>query len=142
MTVPPLEEQEVHLTDGTEVLYRQLTEPLYDPAMKQPSSHAFGPKTADQGKPSFARSSVVTAQESRDWHTDNAAKPSLAVWGCTVGAVDDQEVRAVDDSGTPGTKSPGHAYVDYRGLSKPEEKAVRSALLAEALRLGEFPTTG
>ena len=34
MTMPPLEELEVHLTDETEVLYRQLTEPLYDPAMK------------------------------------------------------------------------------------------------------------
>ena len=140
MTLQPLEELEVQLSDGAEVLYRQLTEPLYDPTLKRPSSHAFGPKDADQGRPSFARSSLVSAQDSRDWHTANAAKPSLAVWGCTVGAVQDEGTRAVDDSATPGDKSPGHAYIDYRGLSGPEVKVVRAVLLAEALKLGEFPT--
>jgi hypothetical protein len=142
MTMQPLDDREVLLEDGDEVLYRQLTEPLYDPTLKQPSSHAFGPKDADQGKPSFVRSSTVSAQESRDWHTANAAKPSLAVWGCTVGTVNGEALRAVDDSAMPGDKAPGHAYVDYRGLSKPEVKLVRSVLLAEALALGEFPTVG
>lgn len=140
MSMLPLEQLEVLLTDESEVLYRQLTEPLYDPALKRPSSHAFGPKDADHGKPSFVRSSLVSAQDSRDWHTANAAKPSLAVWGCTVGAVNGEGVRAVDDAATPGEKSPGHAYVDYRSLSKPETKVIRAVLLAESLKLGEYPT--
>ncbi len=139
MNMQPLEQFEVLLTDQSEVLYRQLTEPLYDPAQKRPSSHAFGPKDADHGKPSFVRSSLVSAQDSRDWHTANAAKPSLAVWGCTVGTVNGEGIRAVDDAAT-GDKAPGHAYVDYRRLSKPETKLVRAVLLAESLKLGEFPT--
>ncbi|GEB66243.1 hypothetical protein SAT01_36910 [Sinomonas atrocyanea] len=136
--------EEVQLDGGSELLYRQITPPLMDKG--KPSSTAFGPATADEGKPSFARESKTTPQDARDWHTANAAKPSLGVWACSVEEVDAANTRAVDDSGVPPQPqqkvAPGHCYVDYRHLDKKDERKVRSALLAKALAREEIATDG
>lgn len=137
----PLLDGEILLTDVDEVLFRQATTPLWDAINRQPSSTAFGPASIDAQKPSFSRSSLVTAQASRDWHQKNAKSPSHGVWGCTVGEVIAAASRAIDDSATPGPKAPGHAYVDYRGYNKSQERLLRSRLLIQALARGEFSTT-
>jgi hypothetical protein len=132
--------------DASESLFRQVTEPNWDGQRQAPSSLAFGPRTADRGKVSLSRASIVSAQEARDWHTSNAKKPSLGVWHVSVSDVDDHGSRAVDDSAiSPGPeeppKAPGHCYADYRHLSKQEERTMRSALLQRALVYGETVTT-
>lgn len=143
----PLAEGEVELKDD-ETLFRQITVPMWDDKRSQPASVSFGPSTADQGMPSFARSSAVTAEESQRWHNENAAKESLAVWGCTVLEVIDSadtngaQTRVVDDAAVPPPpgrpKSPGHCYVDYRHLTKDEERDLRAQLLMRALARGEL----
>ena len=135
-----LKEHEQAMEDPAEILFRQATEPLWDAAAEQPSSHAFGPSSSDAGMPSFTRSSATTPQASRDWHNQHAKSASMGVWGCSVGAVVEASRRAVDDSADPEVQAPGHCYVDYRGLNKSEIRTVRSALLADALARGEIAT--
>lgn len=142
---PSLEAGEAQITDRAEVLWRQITKSLYDEDNRRPGLLACGPQAADVRKPSFARKSVSTAQDSRDWHQDHAASSSLGTWSLSVEDVEDAGLRAVDDSqrapepGEP-ARAPGHAYVDYRPLSKQQMKDARAKLLLAMLSRGEEPT--
>lgn len=140
-----LEAGEVQIPAGAELLFRQVTEHQWDAQRDQPSSKAFAPASIDGGRPSFSRESVVTAQESRDWHQQHARSRSRGVWACSTAETEDVGLRAVDDSKTPlaagESRAPGHAYVDYRHVSKPDERLVRSLLLARALARGKITTT-
>lgn len=138
---------EVEIDPSEEFLYRQVPEHQWDSQAGRPASTAFGPANIDQKKPSFSRSSLVSAQSSRDWHQRNAKSPSKGVWACTTSEVVDFGSRSIDDSQVPPEegdpeKSPGHCFVDYRHLDvKTDEKTLRGLLLAAALRHGEVPTT-
>ena len=138
---------EVLLEDPqTELLWRQVTRPLWDEEHEVPASHAFGPSTADNGKPSYARESIVTAQESRDWHQQKANSASVGVWAVSVAEVAEADLRAIDDSGVPlpegaHERSPGHCYVDFRGLSPQDRRNARAVLLRRALARREVKTT-
>ena len=158
----PLEPGEQELEDSAELLFRQMTLHHYDPRVKRPGSHAFGPADADAGRPSFSRSSIVTAQQSFDWHNAKAKSKSFAVLACSVGDVTVASeaawerhsvvTRGVDDSavapkkGEP-DKAPGHSYVDYRYASqgavgilhKSEQRFIRGMLLAAALERRQIP---
>lgn len=105
---------------------------------------AFGPNTSDQGKPSYSRSSLVTAQEARDWHTENARSPSQGVYGVSVGEVIESGRYLVDDSQCQpegdSLRAPGHCFVDFRGLAKPQERELRARLYMHAMKRGEIPT--
>jgi hypothetical protein len=130
------------MSDGGELAYRQTTKHMFDDG--KIATTAFGPTPSDKGMPSFSRSSLVTAQDARDWHTRNAKSPSLGVWAVTVGEVVESERYVVDDSKTPlagGEKrAPGHCFVDYRGLSKAQERELRTKLYFRAIDRGEVPT--
>lgn len=146
-TYAELDEGEIvipHDSDPPELLYRQICEYIWDAQYGKPNLDAFGPQAVDKRRPSFARSSVVAAQESRDWHNQNAKSKSMGVWACSVGEIDDAGTRSVDDSGTPllpGEKrSPGHAYVDYRHMTKSEMRETKAKLLMAALERKEIPT--
>lgn len=126
-----LEEGEQLMPAGDELLYRQITRHMVAEDGRV-GTHAFGPQTSDLGKPSFSRSTVVNAQESRDWHTENARARSVGVRAVSVEAVIKTRTWAIDDSGISvpaGTKrAPGHCFVDYRGFEPREVKAVRAHL--------------
>lgn len=131
------------MIDADELIYRQIApHMLIDNG--RVATTAFGPNSSDRNMPSYSRSSVVSAQQARDWHTLNAASPSLGVWGVTVGEVVTSGRYAVDDSKcalADGLKrAPGHCFVDFRGLSKLERKELRAQLHMCAMKRGEFPT--
>lgn len=136
-------ETEIMLSD--ELIWRQMTAFYWDEDRRQPSSHAFGPAPIDKRMASFTRAFHVNAQESRDWHQQNAASPSFAVWALATVETDDVDVRVVDDDGAPlkpgAKRPPGHCFLDYRGVSKPEERNIRAVLLRHALTRGEIATT-
>jgi hypothetical protein len=136
-------EAEVKISD--ELIWRQMTSFYWDEEKRQPSSHAFGPAPIDKRMASFTRAFFVTAQEARDWHQENAASPSFSVWALATVETDDVDVRVVDDSNAPlepgAKRPPGHCYLDYRGVSKPEERTIRAVLLRHALARGEIATT-
>lgn len=143
-------EVELTLVDGEvlmvapdELMFRQITTPLLDSAGKV-STSAFGPRSVDQQMPSYARNSLVDAQDARDWHSSTASKPSLGVWAVSVREVIATGSQGVDDSATPlspgATRSPGHCFVNFRGLAKQQERELRTALFFEAMRRGEIET--
>lgn len=140
---------DVELLDGEqlmsntdEIAYRQTTKHMFDGGKL--ATTAFGPTPADKGMPSYSRSTVVTAQEARDWHTRNAKNLSLGVWAVTVGEVVESERYVVDDSKAPvpddEKRAPGHCFVDYRGLTKQQERELRTELYFRAIDRGEVPT--
>lgn len=126
-----LEEGEQLVPAGEELLYRQITRHMIteDGAV---GTHAFGPQSADRGKPSFSRSTRVSAQESRDWHSEHARTRSVGVRAVSVDAVVKARTWAIDDSAAPQPagppRAPGHCFVDYRGLESRVVKAVRASL--------------
>ena len=130
---------------GGQLLWRQMTRWIWDEDKQQPKAHAFGPVDADEQKPSFAGENKVPAQSARDWHQRNANSPSYAVWPIATNDLDETDLRAIDDSGTPlptGEKrAPGHVYLDYRGMDKKTERKNRALLLRAALRREQEPTT-
>lgn len=142
---PALGPDEVEVTVGDELIWRQMTSFYWDEEKRQPSAHAFGPAPIDKRMASFTRSLFVTAQEARDWHQENAASPSFSVWALATIETDEVDVRVVDDGNAPlepGSKRPpGHCYIDYRGVSKPEERTIRAVLLRHALARREIATT-
>jgi hypothetical protein len=140
-----LEPCERDLTGGEELLYRQVPAFNWDPQSGKPVSHAFGPSTADKGMASHARSSVVSASDSRAWHNENVKSESKGVWAISIQEVTDQGTRAVDDCACPSPpgsseRSPGHCYVDYRHMEKREQRLVRAMLYAKAIKRGEIPS--
>ena len=138
-----LEDNEMLVDTIDEISYRQITPHLLVDGKKVASS-AFGPSTADQGKPSYSRSSIVSAQEARDWHSSNARRPSEAVYGVSVGEVAESGSFVIDDSkcalAEDEDRAPGHCFVDFRRFSKPEERELRAKLYMHAMKRGEIPT--
>ncbi|MGP9586160.1 hypothetical protein ACT3TB_10955 [Micrococcaceae sp. AOP34-BR2-30] len=138
-----LKEGEQLVDEPYEVNYRQITPHLLKDGHRV-ASHAFGPSTSDEGKPSYSRSSVVTAQEARDWHSANARKPSEAVYGVSVEEVIEAGSVVVDDSDCAipegEDRAPGHCFVDFRGLPKHSVKDLRTKLYIHAMERGEIPT--
>lgn len=144
---PDLEPCESVVAPSDELLYRQITQHKWNEVARIPSSAAFGPADADDGKPSFARGTApgVDAQSSRDWHQKNARSSSIGVWAVTSSEVDAATLRVVDDSNCPlpaqGPRAPGHCFPDYRSLQKAAERNARKELLLRAIDRGELPTT-
>lgn len=138
-----LKECEQLVGELEEISYRQITPHLFEDG-RQVASYAFGPSTADAGMPSYSRSSIVTAQESRDWHSAYAQKPSEAVYGVSVREVIESGSVVVDDSKCPiadnESRAPGHCFVDFRGLPKPRVRELRAKLYMHAMERGEIPT--
>lgn len=131
-------------SDLSELLFRQICAHIWDAQHGKPDLHSFGPQKADERKPSFSRESIVTAQQSRDWHNANAKSNSRGVWACSVAEVQAAGTRAVDNSDTPliegEVRAPGHAFVDYRHATKGELKTIKARLLMAALERKEIPT--
>ncbi len=138
-----LSEGESILTGPEELLYRQIIGHMLDG--EKIATRAFGPMPADKDKPSFSRSSRVSAQDARDWHTRKAKKPSLGVRAVSVGEVIEAGRYAIDDSEAPlgpdEERAPGHCYVDFRGLTRAQRKELAARLWLKANERGEVPTT-
>lgn len=129
---------EEEITNPDELIFRQITPHILCDKDGTPASHAFGPSTADQGKPSYSRESKVTPQEAFEWHNSQARSKSVGVWGCAITEVHTANLRAVDDSGVASNtpKAPGHCFVDFRGLTKQEIRNRRALLFRAALKRG------
>lgn len=51
-------------------------------------------------------------------------------WPVSVARVDEVEGRVIDDSACEGVETPGHSFIDLRGLSKSERRKARTELAA------------
>ena len=141
MTEPDLElgEGESILAVSDDLIYRQITKHLLAPNGAI-ATHAF----VDSDEPSYTQSTIVTAQESRDWHTKHSKSPSLQVRAVTVREVVQSECLVIDDTKAPleadEIRAPGHCYVDARKLDRVTLKSLRAILWNLANGRGEIPT--
>lgn len=132
-----LHQDESLIDDPSELALRQIVEWMVSDGSIL--THVFGPSTSDQGKPSYTREKSVGAQEARDWHAANGSSKPIGVWAVSVDEVHGAGTHVIDDSADT-TKAPGHCYVDYRGLAKPDVKSIRYTLWQRAMDRGEIPT--
>lgn len=144
MTLPALTlaEGETVVVEREELIYRQICEWMISGGTILTS--VFGPSTSDAGRPSYSRSSIVSAQESRDWHNTYAPSRSTGVRALAIDEVLEVELLVIDDSGTPipdgKLRAPGHCFIDYRDLPKADVKSIRYKLYERAMARGEIPT--
>ena len=135
-----LQLNEVELISSDELLWRQVVPSTWNEDEGQPHSHAFGPKTSDEGKPSYSRSSKVDAKKAFEWHNANARSQSQGVWACSSEEVISSKLRAIDDSEVEidtEVVAPGHCYVDFRELTRGEIKTRRNQLWLYAMDRGK-----
>lgn len=132
-----LSEGQSLVADADELALRQIVEWMVSDGTIL--THVFGPSTSDHGKPSYTREKFVGAQEARDWHEANGSSKPVGVWAVSVDEVHGAGTHVIDDSSEPGT-SPGHCFVDFRGLPKHEVKSIRYTLWQRAMERGEIPT--
>jgi hypothetical protein len=137
-----LDDGETLVADTDELIYRQITKHYVDPHGVI-ATHAYTGESGS-GDPSYARSSLVSAQDSRDWHTRNTNSPSLSVRAVTVGEVVAAKRWVIDDSDAPllpdEKRAPGHCFIDVDGLDRLTLKSLRAVLWKAANDRGEIPT--
>jgi hypothetical protein len=130
---PALNEYETLLEDESELLWRQVNPGWIDGGRITSQSFKATPK--DEGMPSVARSTKLSAQEAFEQY----GFASAGTWAIAVGKVIDCGSRAVDDSATPNAPF-GHAYFDMRNLSRGRQEKIAAKLRDHAQDRGKvFP---
>ena len=116
----PLVDGEFELDAQGEDLWRQAS-PSHLEQDGTLSYLIFRPTTVDDRKLSVFRGSSMSAQQAYENRVD-LGRESLGTLSVSVGQVrNEAHLRAVDDAALPDRPS-GHAYVDFRGLTKREAK--------------------
>lgn len=131
---PELGDDEHELTADGEHLWRQAA-PAHLVQDGTVSYLVFRPTSRDDRKLSVFRETVVTAKEAYDNHVD-AGRASLGTLGVRVGQVRDTDLRAIDDSTTSDDLPAGHAFIDFRPLTKRQTNTAAERLLRQATANG------
>lgn len=132
---PSLVDGEVELTAEGERLWRQAA-PAYLEQDGTLSSLIFRPMSNDNRMLSVFRESIVTAEQAHDNHVESG-RASLGTLAVRVGQVrDEARLRAVDDSAAGEDVPAGHAYIDFRPLTKQQTNTATEVLLRRALANG------
>ncbi|MCP9491403.1 MAG: hypothetical protein MSC31_16245 [Solirubrobacteraceae bacterium MAG38_C4-C5] len=135
-----LEPCEFVLEDDAERLWRQV-HPEFVQGHVVLAGAFVGTPTA-RSKVSTVRSSVRTAKQAFDHHT-TLGLTSAGSWAITVDEMNVAGCQAIDDAACEGVETPGHSYIDMRGLSKPARKLARATLAQRATQRGrQFPGVG
>ncbi|WP_127097457.1 hypothetical protein [Brachybacterium saurashtrense] len=132
---PMLEHWEELMTDKDEAVHRQVHPRFYDQGII--SDEAFVAREDEQRKLSSTRNGEVSAECARRHYTDVLNLASIGVAELTVGEVEEELSRCVDDSTDPNHElPPGHCYIDFRGLTKTARRELREALAEIATERG------
>jgi hypothetical protein len=135
-----LEPCELVLEDKAERLWRQVHPEFVQGHVVLAGAFAGTPR--DRSKVSTVRSSVRTAKQAFDHYT-TLSLTSAGSWAITVDEVNVAGCRAIDDAECEGVETPGHSYIDMRGLSKPARRVARATLAQRATQRGrQFPASG
>ena len=127
-----LEEGEFLLEDQDEWWYRQVREAHVDG--DEVSFRAFIPNSGDNGEVSGARGTKREPDEAFDDYEGLRPGWSAGTWGLTVAELTSAYIWCIDDSArkTDLPKPVGHAYLDFRDVSKAFERVVRIGVAAMA----------
>lgn len=92
------------------------------------SAQAFRPQERDGRKLSVRRGSLTTAGQAYDEHVAGG-RPSLGTLAVTVADAGSLDLRVVDDSAADPPAPQGHAYVDFRPLTRRQATNAAEGLL-------------
>ena len=95
---------------------------------------AFALSSGDDGKLSVRRSKAVSPEKAYELHVE-AGRESNGTYQVSIQDVQAAKLSVVDDSRCPPPQL-GHAYVDFRGLDKQEERLRRQLLFHRAEMYG------
>lgn len=142
---PELETGEEVLTNGNEVLWRQVHPLRVNGDIV--SSEAFEPGSNDNKQLSCSRESIVTAEEAYNHYVEELQLASAGSVAVTVAEAHSERpivdgnpqvarLRAIDDSATATDEKPlppGHTYLDFRalGAKRITKKAKQLAFFAK-----------
>lgn len=124
----PLEDGEVEISPSDQKLWRQVNPRWFDNDVI--GELAFRASGEEDYKLSVSQESKVTAQSAYKFHTEQMARHSAGVAAVTANEVSEVGCRTVDDETIQeiDPPTPGHAYVDKRGLNKKQRKEIREEL--------------
>ena len=122
--------EELLLTDPSEVLYRQV-HPSWIKPNGSFSSQVFKPTPKDKGCLSVDRSSKISAHTSFEGHQSFGV--SVAILGVTVGRVTDVGLASFDDVLAD---KPAHSYIDMTGKSRGQIEGLAGKLRDVAVDRG------
>lgn len=132
---PMLEDWEELMTNRDEAVHRQVHPRFYDQGII--SEEAFVAREDEQRKLSSTRNGKVSVECARRHYRGVLKLASIGAAELTVGEVEDELSRCVDDSTDPNHElPPGHCYIDFRGLTKASRRELREALAEIATERG------
>lgn len=111
-----------------ELLHRQVHPSFL--AAGRPSSGAFAPTTKDEGKLSVDRNTVASARDSFEAFT-GAGFVSAGVWSVMAGECGEVGLGVEHDPVKEPYENPAHSFVDFRLLSRSQQRS-KAQLLARA----------
>ncbi|MDQ0241392.1 hypothetical protein [Arthrobacter bambusae] len=129
-------ETELSSPEAAEMLWRQVHPKYADSNII--TEQAFQPTSSDPKRLSCSRESLQTAQGAYEHHTQKLELQSVGTCAVTVEEAISAGTRPVDDSEVQEQvpPTPGHTYLDYRGLSKDERSFARDELASFATERG------
>jgi hypothetical protein len=100
------------------------------------SREAFAGTSSASDEVSTARGAIVSAAAACEYHRHSLGLASAGSWPVSIDQVDRSGARVIDDSGCDEIETPGHSFIDLRGMSKADRRKVRTALAAHATARG------
>lgn len=139
---PMLLDGEVVLTNGAELLWRQVNPQFVHHG--QLTSQAFRPSSRDAGRLSVSRATRQTAEGAHHFYVTILHRLSCGTWAVSVDDVHDVGSRSIHDehaaTAPPPPCPPGHTSIDLRPFGQSRVKKMASKLSLAANRRGrQYP---
>ncbi len=122
---------EFEIADQEERLWRQV-HPIWIHEGRV-TSQLFSPTPKDSGEVSVTRASLVSPEDSYQYHTETLNLQSIGVYCVDIAEVREVNLRAVDDSQVEDgeERPPAHAFLDFKAVASPKQRRKRASLLRD-----------
>lgn len=122
--------------DGDESQWRQIHPRFVDGDVISREAFVGTPGASDEV--STARASVTTSEAAYRHHREELGLESCGTWAVTVTEVGEAGCRVIDDAACEGVDTPGHSFLDMRGLSRAARRTARTELATRATTRGRM----
>jgi hypothetical protein len=129
-----LRDCEFEIRDTAESQWRQVHPQFVDGDFV--SSEAFVGVPGERDEVSTVRSALRSAAEAYEHYVGTLGLASAGCWATSVAEITEAGSRAVADHDCDHVETPGHSYIDMRGMTKAQKRITRAALAAAATGRG------
>lgn len=133
-----LRDCELVIEDPPELQWRQVHPQWVDHGLV--ASDAFAGVEGSRATISTVRSMACSAAQAHRFYVESLGLLSAGTWAVTVSEVVEVLGRVVDDAACDDVDTPGHSFIDLRGLTRAQRRVARATLAARATSRGrQFP---